>query len=280
MSRCASSETPTLTRPLFTAPAGQPYWFNPSTNVSTYVRPQPVPGFPPAPPHLAPPIHYQPGAPPAAAAAPAAKEKKEKPKTKTPIEGTDWTRVLTNKGNTFWTNRVTKESVWTLPDELKELAAKDGSGKKRKAGDDGPAADDAPEPLEVEVEGDDPELLTVSDAAPAPAPEVKVEPVEEPKKKRKRQNKVVREIEEMEQDEDWQRQIASQMAAEAAADDPPVEPEAGGEQPNAEQTPEGSNSASKAPTPVAPAPTPAAPTPAEIRLNEVSREEAAAMFKV
>lgn len=109
------------------------------------------------------------------------KEKKEKPKTKTPLEGTEWTRVLTNKGNIFYTNAATKESVWTVPLEIKEAverleAEERGEGGKRKV-------DDVEEPIEV---------------------------------KKKRTKKVtVRSIEELEGDEDWQRQVAEQMAKEA-----------------------------------------------------------------
>jgi hypothetical protein len=75
-------------------PSGQIYFFNTSTRESTYVRP--LPAFP--------------------ATAP----QKEKPKTKTPIPGTDWLRVTTNQGNVFYTNKAKKESVWTIPDEIKD----------------------------------------------------------------------------------------------------------------------------------------------------------------
>ncbi|KAI0307113.1 hypothetical protein B0F90DRAFT_1622551, partial [Multifurca ochricompacta] len=74
-------------------PAGQIYFFNPFSRESTYVRPLPTL--------------------PAAAT-------KEKPKLKTPIPGTDWLRVTTNRGNVFYTNKVKKESIWTVPDEIKE----------------------------------------------------------------------------------------------------------------------------------------------------------------
>ncbi|KAH9977725.1 Hsp90 protein-domain-containing protein [Lactifluus volemus] len=70
------------------------YFFNAATKESTYVRP--LPAFP--------------------ANAP----KKEKPKLKMPIPGTDWLRVTTNQGNVFYTNKAKKESVWTVPDEIKE----------------------------------------------------------------------------------------------------------------------------------------------------------------
>ncbi|GAA5882252.1 hypothetical protein JCM3774_004064 [Rhodotorula dairenensis] len=113
------------------APNGAPYWFNPITNVSTYVRPTAIP--PPPPPGFAiapaPALHYPPLASataPAATPAPAAarrekKDKKEKPKRKTPLGESHWIRVVTNKGNVFYNNSNTKESVWTVPDEVKDL---------------------------------------------------------------------------------------------------------------------------------------------------------------
>ncbi|GAA5917353.1 hypothetical protein JCM8208_007396, partial [Rhodotorula glutinis] len=118
------------------APTGAPYWFNPITNVSTYARPiapPPPPGFPlaGAPP---PPPGFPVAAPPpsTAALAPlhfgstnalsasAKKEKKEKPKEKLPIEGSAWVRVTTNRGNVFYNHKETRQSVWTVPDDIKE----------------------------------------------------------------------------------------------------------------------------------------------------------------
>lgn len=138
-----------------TAPAGQLYWYNIHSKVSTYTRPAaPFPHPPPPPPpgftpfgHLPPPpagfssSSSSSVAPPLAQLAPLhfgltganspllqpapaikeKKEKKEKPLTKTPIEGSEWTRVVTTKGNTFYTNRETKESVWTVPGEIRDL---------------------------------------------------------------------------------------------------------------------------------------------------------------
>lgn len=39
---------------------------------------------------------------------------------KTPVPGTDWIRVKTTQGNTFYSHKVEKRSVWTVPDEIKE----------------------------------------------------------------------------------------------------------------------------------------------------------------
>jgi hypothetical protein len=84
-----------LNKPVLeTGPAAQIYFFNTFTRESTYVRP--LPAFP--------------------ATAP----QKEKPKIKTPIPGTDWLRVTTTQGNVFYTNKAKKESVWTIPDEIKD----------------------------------------------------------------------------------------------------------------------------------------------------------------
>jgi transcription elongation regulator 1 len=47
------------------------------------------------------------------------KKKKEKPKEKTPILGTSWTRVKTTEGNVFYMNKETKQSEWVIPDDIK-----------------------------------------------------------------------------------------------------------------------------------------------------------------
>lgn len=49
------------------------------------------------------------------------KKKKEKPAEKVPIPGTEWLKVTTNMGNIFWTHTGRKESVWTVPDEIKDI---------------------------------------------------------------------------------------------------------------------------------------------------------------
>ncbi|KAI9001432.1 hypothetical protein BD414DRAFT_452913 [Trametes punicea] len=94
------------------SPTGQPYYYNAQTGESTYVRP--LPAFPIIPQATA--------AVPATAAPPstAKKPKKEKPVVKTPIPGTEWLRVITNEGNTFYTHTGRKQSVWTVPEEIKE----------------------------------------------------------------------------------------------------------------------------------------------------------------
>lgn len=270
------SQTHQLILFFFTAPGGQPYWFNPATNVSTYTRPlpPPPPGFPiagaPPPPagfplaqqppsRFAAPLHFTPTN---GAQEKAKKEKKEKPKEKLPIEGTSWIRVTTNKGNVFYNNKDTKESLWTVPEDIKEqveaLEKKEQEdrenadleekkreeeerivARKRKADDDSgngangnqKETDTGREELideaenredeqekgnldiEIEgaVEGASSAVPTESrpDSATTPAPSK-----DEPPKKKKPKNRVVSSIEELET-EDWQRQMAEQMAKEA-----------------------------------------------------------------
>ncbi|GAA5912393.1 uncharacterized protein JCM6883_005654 [Sporobolomyces salmoneus] len=257
------------------APGGQPYWFNPITNVSTYTRPlapPPPPGFaiagavPPPPAgfpvvptssQFAPPLHFSNSADnPAAAGAPTKKKKKEKPKEKLPIEGTSWIRVTTNKGNVFYNHKETKESVWTVPDEIKDqveaLEKKErelreeeeakkvreeelerSSQRKRKAEDqaekedvtaeqgaaDDEKAGDGEEKgqLEIEIEGVNGNVPSAvpTESKPSASPSTAPPPVDEPPKKKKPKTKVVSSIEELETEEDWQRQMAEQMAKEA-----------------------------------------------------------------
>ncbi|KAF8559124.1 HSP90-domain-containing protein [Imleria badia] len=83
-------------------PGGQPYYYHAPSQQSTYVRP--LPPFPViSPPTVQPP-----------------KKKKEKPLVKKPIPGTEWLQVTTTEGNTFYTHKGRKESVWVVPEEIKE----------------------------------------------------------------------------------------------------------------------------------------------------------------
>ena len=101
---------------------GTPYWYHAASGQSTYQRPSAI-AFPP--PNFSVPPPGYPAFPASTSSAPPAaevkekKKKKEKAKDKTPIEGTSWVRVRTSEGNTFYMNKATKESVWTVPDEIK-----------------------------------------------------------------------------------------------------------------------------------------------------------------
>ncbi|BGP15676.1 hypothetical protein JCM10213v2_003665 [Rhodosporidiobolus nylandii] len=156
------------------------------------------------------------------------KEKKEKPKEKLPIEGTDWIRVTTNKGNVFYNNKETKESSWVVPEEIKEqvaelekkeaaereekekaekeareaeeaaAAAAAASGAKKRKADEVEAAegspasgeDEEPQPsLDLEVEGAN---------GPSSLPEKPAAEAAEPPKKKKQKKRVVTSLEELE----------------------------------------------------------------------------------
>lgn len=47
-------------------------------------------------------------------------KKKEKPKEKISIPNTTWTKVITTEGNVFYTEKTSKKSSWTVPEEIKE----------------------------------------------------------------------------------------------------------------------------------------------------------------
>ena len=54
---------------------------------------------------------------------------------KTPIPGTEWLRVLTTEGNTFYTHTTEKRSVWTVPEEIRDAVAqleREEAEKKKK----------------------------------------------------------------------------------------------------------------------------------------------------
>ena len=86
------STTIFLYLPTSSGPGGQPYYYNTQTRESTYIRPIPVQ---------------------------ATTKKKEKPLVKTPIPGTEWLRVITSEGNTFYSHKLRKESVWGIPEEIR-----------------------------------------------------------------------------------------------------------------------------------------------------------------
>ncbi|KAJ9098802.1 hypothetical protein QFC19_006279 [Naganishia cerealis] len=102
------------------APNGTPYYYNNVTKQSTYVRPSvaAMPGvMPPFPPGIAAmPMAASPNIPVVAAPT----KKKEKPKEKIPIPNTTWTKVITTEGNVFYTEKTSKKSSWTIPEEIKQ----------------------------------------------------------------------------------------------------------------------------------------------------------------
>lgn len=57
------------------------------------------------------------------APAPEKKRRKEKAKVKIPIPGTSWVRVTTNEGHTFYFEKESKRSEWSIPTEIAEAVA-------------------------------------------------------------------------------------------------------------------------------------------------------------
>lgn len=85
-------------------PGGQRYYYHASSQQSTYIRPlPPFSTFSTTP-----------------AVAEAGRKKKERPLIKTPIPGTEWLRVKTTEGNTFYTHKGRKESHWVVPEEIRD----------------------------------------------------------------------------------------------------------------------------------------------------------------
>ncbi|KAF5370090.1 hypothetical protein D9758_001067 [Tetrapyrgos nigripes] len=173
------------------APGGQIYYYNPNTQESTYIRP--LPTFQNLP------------------ASQRSKPKKEKPLTKTQIPGTDWIRVKTTEGNVFYSHKVKKQSVWTVPEEIKEAVE---LLEKEESRDDSTMKTE--EELEVEriksqvqeavkkrkksVDDEELDEVVISKKARIPEDDEEEEESDE---------------EDDREEEDWEREAAAQLAAEA-----------------------------------------------------------------
>ncbi|PSS05370.1 hypothetical protein PHLCEN_2v3859 [Hermanssonia centrifuga] len=194
------------------SPTGQPYYFNTHTQESTYIRP--LPGFP-----ILAQAHAAAATPPATQ-----KKKKEKPLIKTPVPGTEWLRVTTTEGNTFYTHKVKKESVWTVPEEIKaavEALEKEEEEKKVREEEEAKVkAEEEAKRLEVErlaeierirTEVQDMVVKRKADEA-VPMDEVVIS------KRARVEEEEEEEDEDEEEDsdeEEWQKEAAAQLAAEA-----------------------------------------------------------------
>jgi hypothetical protein len=184
-------------------PAGQIYFFNPSTRESTYVRPLP--------------------------ALPATVPKKEKPKIKTAIPGTDWLRVTTNQGNVFYTNKAKKQSVWTVPDEIKdavELLNKQEEEDKFREGKHPQEnmREDAEAEQEREIERVRMEVQEVvkrkaEDVSPSDDVVISKKPRVEDQDEDKAEVAESTDGEQESEDEEWQREAAAQLAKEAGEEE-------------------------------------------------------------
>jgi hypothetical protein len=191
---------PGLNAPVLeSGPAGQIYFFNTITRESTYVRPLPA---------------FHPNAP-----------QKEKPKLKTPIPGTDWLRVTTNQGNVFYTNKAKKESLWTVPDEIKdavELLDKQEEDDKLQAGKQ--AQEETQRDVEAEQEREIERVrMEVQEVVKRKVEDISLSDEIVISKKPRVGDQVRGKLEEADgteddeesEDEDWQREAAAQLAKEA-----------------------------------------------------------------
>jgi hypothetical protein len=179
-------------------PTAQIYFFNTSTGESTYVRPLP--------------------------ALPAPASKKEKPKHKIPIPGTDWLRVTTNQGNVFYTNKTKKESVWTVPEEIKDAVEllnnqeEDEKVRSGKQAQEKPRRDaDAEEEREIErvrMEVQEVVKRKAEDISPSDEVISKKLRVGDQVENKAEEVQGIEDGEESEE-EDWQREAAAQLAKEA-----------------------------------------------------------------
>ncbi|KAG5646569.1 hypothetical protein DXG03_002872 [Asterophora parasitica] len=171
-----------------TAPGGQLYYFNAQTQESTYVRP--IPAF-----AIMPVAQLEPP------------KKKEKPLVKTQIPGTDWLRVKTTEGNVFYSHKVKKQSIWTVPDEIK--AAVENLEKDELKKRDRPIKIVSEEALEVQRIKE--EVLVKRKAEDnVPLDEVVIS-----KKARVEDEEEEEDESDESEEEDWQREAAAQLAAEA-----------------------------------------------------------------
>ncbi|KAI0796793.1 hypothetical protein C8Q75DRAFT_710216 [Abortiporus biennis] len=176
------------------SPTGQPYYFNAQTQESTYIRPPPAFPIVPQPQTKQPP-------------------RKEKPKVKTPIPGTSWLRVITTEGNTFYTNKATKTSLWTIPDEIKDAveALEREESEHTKVSE----AETMKEVERIKSEVHDIVGKRKANEGPVPLEEVTISKKARVEKDEDEEADEEEEDEEESEEEDWQREAAAQLAAEA-----------------------------------------------------------------
>lgn len=117
-------------------------------------------------------------------------KEKEKPIFKQHILDTDWLRITTSEGNIFYFHKITKQSVWSVPDELKTVV---------KAQDEGALT-----------------LHTSEESTDAKRKADEPVSIDETVLKKARMDDGIQDEESSDSDEeDWQRDAAEQLAAEA-----------------------------------------------------------------
>ena len=159
--------------------------------------------------------------PAVAASAPAQKPVKDKPLVKTPVPGTDWIRVKTTQGNTFYSHKVEKRSIWTVPDEIKE--AVEALEKEEQHAAEALIKEQEEEATRVETERVKAQIAKETAKRKAQDP-VPVDEVVISKKARVDDEPEDEEMDDEDEDsdsdddeevEEWQKEAAAQLAAEA-----------------------------------------------------------------
>ncbi|KAH0839764.1 Hsp90 protein-domain-containing protein [Lanmaoa asiatica] len=208
-------------------PGGQPYYYHAASQQSTYVRP--LPAFP-----IVPPPTVQPS-----------KKKKEKPLVKRPIPGTEWLRVRTTEGNTFYTHKGRKESVWIAPEEIKEgllelerAEAHEAEQARLEQLEEEEEAvkiererEEEVDRVKAEVQGlvkrrKRGELEPLDEVVITKKARVEEDGGEEDEDEEGQNEEDEEEEDESEEEEDWQKEAAAQLAAEAEEDEKRREEEA------------------------------------------------------
>jgi len=133
--------------------------------------------------------------------------KQEKPLFKAHIPTTDWLRVKTTEGNVFYSHKVRKESVWIVPDEIKEASEQLEQDERRKE-------ELSKTKKERGIENGAPETAKRKAEEPIPVDEVVIT-------KKSRTDTDLSDEEDDEdtgdedEDEEWQLEAAEQLAKEA-----------------------------------------------------------------
>ena len=135
-------------------------------------------------------------------------KKKEKPLVKTPIPGTEWLRVITSEGNTFYSHKLRKESVWVIPEEIKSAVEGLQTEERRQQLTQDSLSVDSKRKAEIPLVGDE----TVVNKR------VKFNDDDDDDDDRDND-------EDTSEDGDWQRQAAEQLATEAEEERKRVEAE-------------------------------------------------------
>ena len=176
------------------------YYHNAQTKESTYIRP--LPTFPIA--QQAPPL------PP---------KKKEKPAVKTPVSGTDWLRVTTNQGNIFYTHKIKKESLWTVPEEIQDaVKALEAKEQEDKLQQEKETLEESARKVQLEREQEIARVKAEVEGAVKRKAELDV-PVDEVVVSKKARvgddDEADDDDDDDSEEEEWQKEAAAQLAAEA-----------------------------------------------------------------